>query len=252
MDAVWNESSSQAREMIETLTQQPKTPATDSCSNGETNGTIEGLRTIAINVIGLAGYGNRQKWAQAASSAKPPPNHKLTFMEALLAIVNNHIIAVFVPAKLLSLRCWPRAIQNLGHAITEFPHYAEEMIARERNSSRSNTLLGALVKVADESKKGSLPFSEAEIMGNLFNFTLAGFDTTASTMAYAIMSLALQPELQDWIIEEIDAVAALHPDAEYESTFPLLVRCLALMVRTHALLLLTTFVNRKHACIIKR
>ena len=236
MDAVRNESSSQAREMIETLTQKPETEEIESCSNGETNGTIEGLRTIAINLIGIAGYGNRQKWAQTASSAKPPPDHKLTFMETLLAIVNNHILAVFIPARVLTLSFSPQAIQRLGHATSEFPHYARDMIAKERNSSRSNTLLGPLVKVADEGKKGSLPFSEAEVTGNLFNFTLAGFDTTASTMAYAIMSLALQPELQDWIIDEIDAVATLHQDSEYESTFPLLVRCLALMVRNTFLL----------------
>ena len=63
MDAVWNESLSQAQEMIEILTQKPETLAPESCMDGETNSTIEGLRTIAINIISLAGCGNRQKWA---------------------------------------------------------------------------------------------------------------------------------------------------------------------------------------------
>ena len=72
-------------------------------------------------------------------------------------------------------------------------------------------------------------------MRYLFNFSLADFDTTASTVACGIKSLALQPDLQDWIIEEIDSVAALHPDAEYELTFPLLLRCLALMVCNNVL-----------------
>ena len=50
------------------------------------------------------------------------------------------------------------------------------------------------------------PRSIPEILGNLFQFTAAGFDTTANTMAYAIKILAIETKWQDWIIEEIDSV----------------------------------------------
>ena len=50
-------------------------------------------------------------------------------------------------------------------------------------------------------------------------------------MAYAFTLLAVHPELQDWLAEELDRVIP-EPEAEvdYESTFPKLQRCLALMV----------------------
>lgn len=221
--------------MLETLTHPPKDTShpQEPCRDrdGTTTGTLDGLRTIAINVIGLTGYGTRQPWAQAARSSTPPAGHKLTFMEALLAIVNNHIISVFIPSRILTLSFMPPNLRTLGHATSEFPQYAREMIAHERASrsgSTRNSLLSALVQAADDPKQN--PFSEDEIVGNLFNFTLAGFDTTASTMAYAVLMLAIEPELQEWIGEEIDRVGALHPSATYETTFPLLVRCLALMV----------------------
>jgi cytochrome P450 len=95
-----------------------------------------------------------------------------------------------------------------------------------------------LVRLADNDKrrashssKVSTYLTEEEIMGNLFAFTIAGYETTSTTLAYAVMMLAIDPEWQDWIVHEIDKVTSLHPEADYASIFPLLTRCLALMVR---------------------
>lgn len=242
MSAVWEESSTQARDMLNTVTGSLDEHLKNSKNQGETNSVIEGVRTIAINVIGSTGFGQHHSWTQAASKAKAPVGHRLTFMEAILAIVNSHIVAVFVPASILTLPFMPKGIQALGAATTEFPRYAKYLITKERDTpgraDAQRTLMGALVRVADDQKhqlaslpKRSVYLSDDEITGNLFNFTIAGFDTTASTMAYAIIALAIQPEWQDWIIEEIDRVSQNHPGRDYEASFPLLKRCLALMVR---------------------
>ena len=64
-------------------------------------------------------------------------------------------------------------------------------------------------------------------------FTAAGFDTTANTMAYAMVILAVYPHLQDWICEEIDEVLdGKGDDLSYSDVFPRLVRTLALMHET--------------------
>lgn len=64
-------------------------------------------------------------------------------------------------------------------------------------------------------------------------FTAAGFDTTANTMAYAMVILAVYPHLQDWICQEIDAVLARKgDDLSYSEVFPRLIRILALMQET--------------------
>ena len=78
--------------------------------------------------------------------------------------------------------------------------------------------------------KSRLHISEDEITGNLYQSTIAGFDTTANTMANAITILAIYPEYQVWIIEEIDHVSKLNGDLDYERTFPAMKRCIALMV----------------------
>jgi hypothetical protein len=84
---------------------------------------------------------------------------------------------------------------------------------------------------------GSSYLTEEEIAGNLFVFTAAGFDTTANTMSYAVTLLAVYPEWQTWIQNEIDNVLGGPPAGQedeilpdYEITFPKLMRCMAVMV----------------------
>jgi len=94
-----------------------------------------------------------------------------------------------------------------------------------------------LVRLADSDKsklarssKTATFMTEDEITGNLFLFTMAGFDTTANTLVYAIMALALEPDWQDWIFEGINEVSRRQPDGQYSVSFPLQTRCLALLV----------------------
>ncbi len=238
MSAVWQESSAQAREMLNTFTERCKPKGTIRHGDGETDRAVEGVRTIAINVIAFISYGARRTWTQATSDiGTAPARYTLSFMDAVLEIVNNHIISVFVSADILTLSFMPNVLRKLGAATTDFPKYAQDFISKERETpGTSNSLVGVLVKIADDEKRQiakqskSSYLSEDEIAGNLFNFTIAGFDTNASTMAYALLALAIHPTWQDWIIEEIDRVSQLDQAASYESTFPLLTRCLALMV----------------------
>ena len=92
------------------------------------------------------------------------------------------------------------------------------------------------MRLSDRAKDGekvdskSQNLSEEEILGNLFQFTAAGFDTTANSMAYAVTILAIEPKWQDWIIEEIDRVGQSEQSNDYAKIFPKLPHCLALMV----------------------
>lgn len=90
-------------------------------------------------------------------------------------------------------------------------------------------------------------------MGNLFVFTAAGFDTTANTMGYAMTLLAVYPEWQGWIVEEIDEVLAdqaegTEGELEYNEIFPRLVRVLAVMVR-HLLCPVFPHLPRSQLCV---
>ena len=95
--------------------------------DGGTDQVVEGVRSIAINVIGSVGFGRVHPWPQTIYKAEAPAGYKLSFMEATLAIVNNLIVAVFVSPSVLKLSLMPKALQDLGAARTEFPRYAKEL-----------------------------------------------------------------------------------------------------------------------------
>jgi hypothetical protein len=77
------------------------------------------------------------------------------------------------------------------------------------------------------------PLSVDEILGNIFVFNFAGHDTTAISLAYSVLLLVDHPEVQDWVAEEL----MFYLDADrggiwrYETVFPKLKRCLAILVR---------------------
>lgn len=86
----------------------------------------------------------------------------------------------------------------------------------------------------DPGREKALTLSEEEMIGNLFIFTAAGFETTANSLSYALTLLAKYPMWQDWLIEEVDDIL---PDKEtqefsYTSVHPRATRILAFMFET--------------------
>lgn len=140
-------------------------------------------------------------------------------------------------------------MRKVAVAYEEFKHYMNEMLAKEKlafeqgDLTRHN-LMSALVRASEQSHEASrvaretsttiaAGLSDEEVYGNLFIYNLAGHDTTAATLHFAIVLLAANPEWQTWIAQEIDEVrnSELAGTWFYEETFPKLERCLALLVR---------------------
>ncbi|KAK8104428.1 uncharacterized protein PG998_011461 [Apiospora kogelbergensis] len=127
--------------------------------------------------------------------------------------------------------------------------------AKAKATNQSSTSLREKGLEVDSASFGRLYLTEDEIAGNLFIFTAAGFDTTSNTLGYAITLLAAYPEWQNWIQAEIDAVlrspqGGQSKDAslpDYSTTFPKLVRCLAVMFETLRLFPAVTMVMRSIA-----
>ncbi|KAG8528346.1 uncharacterized protein KY384_007264 [Bacidia gigantensis] len=229
--AVWNEASSQANALLTSLTDVQSAKG----NVGQTDATMAGIRSIAIKVIGSVIYGTQSSWQEGTTEA--PKGYRLTYMDVILEVIEKLFIAVFVPTKVLTSPIMPKSIQRVGYAVEEYPRHVQQILESERDTghaSRKN-LLSTLIAASDAesarntgASKSRMYLSDKELAGNFFQFTVAGFDTTANTMAYAVTLLALYPEWQDWIREEINEV--MHDKSlEYEAAYPVLKRCLALM-----------------------
>ena len=195
--------------------------------------------TLALHVLIAGGLGKSYSFAGGVGSLAE--GHTMSYRDALKIILLNILPAVIlgslppIPSFLLTKR-----IREIGVAVTEFKSHMNEMVKEERTrvnklDSEKDNLLTALVRASDAANqgKGRNSLSHDEIMGNLFIYNVAGHDTTANTICYAIYMLAAQPEWQHWLGEEIDSVFAGNDNVEtweYEKAFPKLKRCLALMV----------------------
>src|SRR5947209_8702824 len=127
MGLVWTESSSQAAEMLDYFT---------TTLGGETNETIEGLRSIAMNVLGSAGYGTPQPWKQDVKASES--RYKLSYVDAVSVVINNIIAVAVLPAGIFSLPIMPDTVQRIGVGLQEFPVRTKEMLEAERKSASSD------------------------------------------------------------------------------------------------------------------
>ncbi|KAF2026139.1 cytochrome P450 [Setomelanomma holmii] len=205
-----------------------------SLSSDFTNTMINDTSTLALNVISAVAFENHQV-------NKPTDGHTLSLREALVTVMSTSIS----PA-LEGIMSWlnisgfrllfPAKVKQLLLAMSEFRQYMDETVSRERakptqcEDGRLN-LIGTLIKAnkADGDEKSRL--SDIELRGNIFIFTAGGLESTSITLSYALALLALHPQIQDWVAEEVGQVFSSE-SADYAKTFPKLKRVMAVMYET--------------------
>ncbi|KAL8673580.1 MAG: hypothetical protein Q9168_002012 [Polycauliona sp. 1 TL-2023] len=216
-------------------------------SNGTdgTRHTAEDVRTLAINVLAFAGFQKPHPFrgSQQADTTSGSPS---TYRDSLAIILQNVLVLLVVPSQVFSLPFLPRTWKQVGWAKTAFRRYMLDQIADEKQlisegKAGSGTLVSNLVRASEQSERSArpngskeqTPLSIDEILGNIFVFNFAGHDTTSISLAYAVFLLVAHPEVQDWISEEINFYLGSESDPtswQYETTFPKLQRCLAVLV----------------------
>ncbi|KAK6379272.1 hypothetical protein LTS17_006190 [Exophiala oligosperma] len=211
--------------------------------------TAEDSYMAALHVLTGAGFGRSYDFDSPLTV--PDPGHTMSYRDALWGAMAN-IFVTYAIAKLGRLSfLLPSSGKRVHRAIVELKMYMRELVDKERSSysqggggSANNTtlatnLMSSLVRASESeartaSGKSRNALTDEEFLGNLFIFNVAGHDTTAATLAYAIGLLACNPRWQDWIKCELDEVFGEREvtEDEYETAFPRLKRCLAIMYET--------------------
>jgi cytochrome P450 len=196
------------------------------------------FETVSLNVLSTAGFGKRYDFGDIKGLQTPDPGHQLSYGEALRTIMHDLRHAVLFDS--LAAPDWilPAKLRALKLATKEFRSYLKEMVVEERENLAAGAdekanLCAVLVRANDREKevdsiqvRGFL--SDDELFGNLFMFNLAGQETTASAFSYSLPLLAVNPETQEWVAEEVDNV--FDRDQDYSRSFQRLVRCMAVLV----------------------
>jgi hypothetical protein len=237
MRFVWNESLSQATEMLQcwTSTAEPGIPS-----------VAKDTRTLSLNVLAATGF--RRSYTFRGSSQQGTDEAR-TYRDALQTVLDNAIFLMLVPPRLLLLPLLPKSWARIGKAAADFKQHMmrmldEETSLLERGKTGTGSLMTSFVRALDTHRKeeanvksdaGQSPskgLTVDEIFGNIFVINFAGHDTTANTLAFSMLLLAANPEVQDWVAEELQEVVK-NDDSEnwdYSVLFPELKRCRAVLV----------------------
>ncbi len=128
----------------------------------------------------------------------------------IFPMLQKRLIAVYPywrKVRLPADRRLDRALLVLGRWIGELiSETRAELKARPELADRPENLLQAML--SSQSERGE-PFSEAQIHGNVMTMLLAGEETTAGTIAWAVHELLESPPALEAVRAEVDRVLAL-------------------------------------------
>lgn len=237
MTFVWEESINQAREMLQSWTSsaEPQAPS-----------FAKDTRTLSLNVLAATGFRRSYKFR---SSSQPGTDEARTYRDALQTVLDNAIFLMLMPRRLLFFPLRPKSWAQIGKAATDFKQYMIHMLDEEtsllnKGKTGTGSLMTSFVRALDTRQKGeadpkssthqtpSKGLSVDEIFGNIFVINFAGHDTTANTLAFSMLLLAANPEVQDWVAEELQEITTDHEEKkwDYGVLFPELKRCRAVLV----------------------
>lgn len=182
---------------------------------------------LALHVICGAGFGQSFSWAETSTITSP--DHRLSFRDSMSEML-HHLAVPLLFGKFLRKVLRFKYIKDGDLACKEYEKYMDEMLDKERESAargdkgRAN-LLSALVRSEEQ---GQI-LSRDEIKGNMFIFIIAGHETTANSLLYAYLLLAMHPEVQGRLYEETTKILSSEPTY---ADFPKMVYALCIMFET--------------------
>lgn len=197
-----------------------------------------GTCRMVMDVLMAAGFGKTSS-DDGVGLAEKGKGHTMSYGDALHTLLQN--LAMVITLAKSGIPSWllPTKLRHLMTALKEFKRYTTEEIELQREAIANeepvqDNLVSELVRanyLAHEEGGGKMTLSDDELHGNMFIFSLAGFETTATALTYALPLLACHPRVQEWVAAEAREVLGAEEDGSlYEECFPKLVRTLAVMV----------------------
>jgi hypothetical protein len=234
MSFVWTESLRQTQYLLEYWAKEKSDKDGFSTVSKDT-------RVLSLNVMAACGF--RRSFDFKSSSEAITTTGTYSYRDALQIVLDNAILMMLIPRQYLRYSWLPRNMQVLGKAAADFKLHMTRMLDEEtsmmnRGEKGSGSLMTSFVRALDTHEKegsktsGTRGLSVDEIFGNIFVVNFAGHDTTANTLAFTMILLATNLEIQDWVRDEVRQVTKGMDvaDWDYEKLFPQLVRCRAILV----------------------
>ncbi|KAG6826725.1 hypothetical protein H0H92_014690 [Tricholoma furcatifolium] len=177
---------------------------------------LKDLTQVTLLVIGSAGSGRRSSFKDDTVT-DPPPGHKLAFRPAVTMTLRHVITKAIMPKFLWNLsesvyipfisplltEC-RESFAALGAHMHEVIASARDLIATGKAATMDSALLRNLVQanMMNDTADSKDHLSDDDLLSNTFTFLLAGRETSAHSLCFALAILALYPDIQQQVFEE--------------------------------------------------
>ncbi|KAJ6582916.1 cytochrome P450 [Mycena vulgaris] len=181
---------------------------------------MKDLIQVTLLVISSAGFGRRASWLED-SSTTPPPGHKMAFRPALTSALEHLFTKVLTPEWLYALsermylpfigpivKDTKNAYEALKLHMLDLVSLSRAWVVEGKVSNMDAALLRNLVEANmttlddNEGAYSHKSLTDEELFSNTFTFLLAGHETSAHSLSFAVALLALYPDVQAKIYEE--------------------------------------------------
>jgi cytochrome P450/nitrite reductase/ring-hydroxylating ferredoxin subunit len=191
---------------IETVAHRLKRRWDQAAATGEALEVVDEMKRFTVDVTMLVAFGHDANTVEASNDVIQ------RHLEVILPRLSQRILAVVPIWRYVRLR----SDRRLDRALAAVRQWLADLLARTRrrleadagHANRPANFLESMAVAVDEHCE---PFSDATIMSNLITMLLAGEDTTAFTLAWAIHELCDTPRWRDALRREADDVLGL-PD----------------------------------------
>lgn len=208
MKVVWDETLRQVKNLL--VYWDARTPNIPSVQ--------QDFQTVAINVLAATAF---KKSYDFRGSSEEAEDDNSSYRSTLATVLDNAILLMLIPYQYMKGSFVPKKLVKVGDAARAFKGHMINMLDQETKALRekksgSGGMMSSFVRALDVherelaespqlkvSKDGKRGLSIDEIFGNVFILNFAGYDTTANIIAYASYLLAINPEVQDWLAEEV-------------------------------------------------
>ncbi|KAF2134388.1 cytochrome P450 monooxygenase-like protein [Dothidotthia symphoricarpi CBS 119687] len=223
-----------------------------------------GAMNFALYVISSAGFDVRVVWpheeekrilegksqAKVLGGSSVPPGHTMNYREALGELLHNIMWTQVIPPKYLP---WSpvKVHRTVGVAVKEWGKYMDQMYEAKKAQVMSGEnktgmdLFNAMIRASGVLDEKNSSLQKSDLLGNAFVIMLAGHETTANTLHYSLIYLAMNWASQKRLQDDIDEVVQGRPIAQldYEEDFPKLFSGMAAAVMNETLRLLQPILN---------
>ncbi|RFU25289.1 hypothetical protein B7463_g11045, partial [Scytalidium lignicola] len=210
---------------------------------------------VTLHIISRVGFGVQLLWPgeqadgnqtskdASYSSHIPPPGHTMSFEESLKILLEKLILVLIIPRILLKYLPFD-ATKKAYESFTNWDKYMKELFEQkvQKASTADKTeggmdIMGALARSSyGDSSHGSLKkgpanrqrLSDSDILGNAFVILLAGHETTANSVHFSLVELAIRPRFQRLMQKDVLSIYGdTSPQTwDYDSSINSLLGCM--------------------------